>query len=253
MRVKRDLCRVVCKVIPNVLGLVLPVFLGIPRAEADWLLLLHTEGGGKLTENWEAKVEAEAKFRDNMSEYYDFETMPWAAYRFTDWFKLGAGWRELYGRKNEEVYKPVAGEENKAPIYTPVGDHYWQVEQRPLADFMFTAQPTSWTLEDRVRVEYRCVEDQDEYFRYRNRFRVKPPWSWTRAEIKPWVAWEAYYEDNPDMESGDRLNRHRLYVGLGAKVTRVIKAGCYYYREEVLKDDEWDTNNEIGLEMSLNY
>lgn len=249
MRVKWASYRVVCKAILCVLSPVLLLLLGLPRAEADWLLLLHTEAGGKLTENWEAKVEVEAKFRDNMSEYYDFETMPWAAYRFTDWFKLGAGWRELYSRKNEEVYTAIVGDGDQAPV----ADHYWQVEQRPLVDFMFNVKPASWTLEDRVRVEYRRIEEQDEYFRYRNRFRVRPPWSWTRAEIKPWVAWEAYYEDNPDLDSGDRLNRHRLYVGLGAKVTRVIKAGCYYYREEALKDGEWEPNNEIGLEMSLSY
>ena len=251
MRAMRVLFWVVCKSAPILLYGILPFLSAVQKADADWLLLLHTEAGGKLTERWEAKVEAEAKFRDDMSEYYDFETMPWAAYRFTDWFKLGAGWRELYGRRNEEVYKSAAKEENDAPAYVSVADHYWLVEQRPLVDFMFSAQPASWILEDRVRMEYRCIENQDDYFRYRNRLRVKPPWSWTRAEIKPWVAWEAYYEDSPYLEDDDKLNRHRFYVGIGARLTRNLKTGCYYYREKVLANDAWDSNNEIGVEMSL--
>ena len=228
----------------------------MPAANADWLLLLHAENGGKLDDNWEAKVETEAKFRDNMSEYYDFEAMPWLACRFTDWFKLGIGWRELYSRNNTIISKLQPSKTTPSPApaaYQKVSDHYWCVEQRPLVDFMFTMKPGPVTVEERLRVEYRDIEDREAFIRFRNRLRLRPPWKWTKADIQPWVAWEGYYENAPRLAQSDRLNRHRFFLGLGAKLTPRLKTGCYYYREAVLKNDRWDDNNEIGFEITAAY
>jgi hypothetical protein len=58
-------------------------------SRVDGLLLWNANAQAKLSRRWEVKVEVEEKFRDCMSELYDVEFMPWAAYRFTDWFKLG--------------------------------------------------------------------------------------------------------------------------------------------------------------------
>jgi hypothetical protein len=138
-------------------GLVVMLLLFATTSRADWLLLLHTDAQGKLSERWEAKVETEVKFRDDMSEFYDTEVMPWIAYRFTDWFKLGLGWRQLYSRKNIVLYQPENGEDGNVSSYEQVASHYWQVEQRPLMDFMFGVKPKAWTLEDRIRVEYRRI------------------------------------------------------------------------------------------------
>lgn len=199
-------------------------------SRADSLLLLHEDVQVKLSERWEAKLEVESKYRDYMSQYYDLEVMPWAAYRFTDWFKLGAGWRTLFGRKVES--------------------HDWDTEQRPLMDFIFKKKIEAWTAEDRVRVEYRNLKHADAYFRYRNRLRFTAPWVWTKARITPWVAWETYYEDSPDWV-GHRWNRHRYFAGIGVKPHKSVKFGCYYYWENLLKNGEWKANNEIGFDVSL--
>lgn len=222
-------------------------------AWADWLLLLHSEAGSRFGDNWEAKIEVEGKFRDNMREYYDLEVMPWAAYRFTAWFKFGLGWRELVWRTNRAGYTKQVENDRGAQTYSQVSGHYWQVEHRPLADFMFTV--TAWliTIEERLRVEYRQIENQDAFFRYRNRLRLRPPWKWTEYELRPWVAWEGYYEDNPSWPPGERLNRHRLFIGLDALIDSKIKTGGYYYYEYVLLNGEWGYNNEIGLEISMAY
>lgn len=198
---------------------------------ADTFLLLHQDVQAKLSERWEAKFEIESKHRDNMSEYYDFEFMPWIAYCFTDWFTLGMGWRELYSRKT--------------------GTHHWDLEHRPLVDFMVSKKFKAGTVDNRIRTEYRDIEDTDAYFRYRNRLRYSAPWSMTRFEIKPWVAWETYYEHCPEWERCDRWNRHRYYIGLGAKINKSVKVGCYYYWENVLKSGEWKSNNEIGFDISF--
>ena len=223
-------------------GVGLGLWLAMPTARADWLMLWHAEAGGRLSERWEVKVESEVKFRQDMSEFYDSEIMPWVAYRFTPRFKLGAGWRQLYGRQNEEWPAPDPD--------TAARDHYWLVEQRPLLDFMTTVLPGPWTVDHRLRVEYRDVEYRNAYFRYRNRVRLRAPWSWTAREIKPWVAWEGYYEDDPGIPSGDRMNRHRFFVGLGADLREKLKAGAYYYVEEALKSGDWSTNHEIGFDVT---
>lgn len=202
------------------------------QSRADSLLLLHEDVQAKLSERWEAKVEVESKYRNDMSEYYDFEFMPWLAYRFTDWLKLGMGWRELYSRK--------------------AGSHNWDVEHRPLTDFILRTNLKAWTMENRLRVEYRDIEHTDAYFRYRNRLRFISPLAWTKAEIKPWAAWETYYENSADWE-GDRWNRHRYYAGLGAKINKSVKAGCYYYWENLLKSGAWKSNNEIGFDISVAF
>jgi hypothetical protein len=222
-------------------------------ARADWLLLLHADVSGKPGLNWEAKVETEVKFRNNMSEYYDLEAMPWVAYSFADWFRLGLGWRELFSRNDSAIYAQDASQDSERRLFRRVSNHYWQVEHRPLVDVMLTAKAVGWTLEERVRIEYRKLEAQDAYLRYRNRLRLRPPWKWSKADIQPWVAWEVYYEDTSKLSTRERLNRHRAYVGISAKLTKNVRVGTYYYYEQVLKSGHWATNNEIGLETGFDF
>jgi hypothetical protein len=219
--------------------------------KADWLGLLHADAGGSLGGNWDAKVEIETKWRSDMSEQYDFEAMPWVGYRLSKWFRLGLGWRELYSRKNTAIFNKQSMGSPPSPTYLQVSDCDWQVEHRPVADIILTIKSGIWKVENRLRTEYREVQDQDAYFRYRNRLRLESPWRWTRAEVKPWLAWEAYYENNPDWDSGDRLNRHRFFVGLNARLTSVLQIGGYYYWERALRNNVWESNHEIGLGITL--
>jgi len=220
-------------------------------AMADWLLLLHADGGGKLSRDWAAKVETEFKFRENMSEFYDLEAMPWFSYSPTEWFTLGLGWRELYCRQDVEFYGRQTLESSDQTTYQRLSDHYWQAEHRPLIDFIFKAVPDSWTLEDRLRTELRMLEIKDPFFRLRNRVKLLPPWKWTKAEIQLWAAWEAYFEFNPDIEWSDRLTRNRFFAGVGMKATSNLKFGLYYYWEVAILSKKEKYNNEIGFGPSL--
>jgi hypothetical protein len=67
------------------------------------------------------------------------------------------------------------------------------------------------------------------------------------------VAWETYYEVHPDYRKTDRWNRNRYFVGLGARLNKMVKVGCYYYWEHVLKSGAWKCNNEIGFDVSLMF
>ena len=222
-------------------------------AWADMLLLLHVDAGGKLGSSCEVKIDIETKFRKNMSEHYDLEGMPWVACRVTEWFKIGLGWRELYSRTNTEIYKLKSTESSGSTAYQKVSNHYWQVEHRPLLDLMFTEKPGGWTLDERLRIEYRQLQKKAPFFRYRGRLRVRPPWKWTVAEIQPWLAWEMYYEDNAELKASDRLNRHRIYIGLGLKATSALRFGGYYYWEELRQKGKWGSNQEIGLETGFAF
>jgi hypothetical protein len=231
------------------IGMILPM----SGVKSDWLGLLHADAGGSLGGNWDAKVEIETKWRSDISEHYDLEAMPWVGYRFNKWFKLGLGWRELYSRKNTAIFNKQSMESPPSPTYLQVSDCYWQVEHRPVADVILTIKSGIWKVENRLRTEYREVQDEDAYFRYRNRLRLESPWCWTRAKVKPWLAWEAYYENNPYWDSGDRLNRHRFFVGLNARLTSILQIGGYYYWERARRSDVWESNHEIGLGITLAY
>jgi hypothetical protein len=69
----------------------------------------------------------------------------------------------------------------------------------------------------------------------------------------PGAAGEACYENNHELNSDDRLNQHRFYVGLGVKFTPTAKVGSYYFRGIKLTSGEWEPVDEVGLEMGPAY
>ena len=215
--------------------------------DGDWQLFLKAEAGGKTECGLEPKVEQELRYGDDMSEYYYTETYLSLGYKVTDWFKPVLGFAQIYERVNTARYQE-SGE-----AYSQKSDHYWKQEQNPRLDLYFSTKLKDWGLEDRVRMEYRNKDDAANYMRYRNRIRVKSPWEWTSVKLNPYVAWEMNYEDDSDKEASDRLNRHRLYAGMGAKLGKQWKGGAYYMYEDNKKAGEWTHLNVLGLELAASF
>jgi hypothetical protein len=226
--------------------LTLFLFIFSSNALADHLLLIHTECASNFEKHWDAKIEIEAKFRHTMTEYYDFEAMPWLAYGFTKWFKFGLGYRTLLSKNPTAIYEMVSGQSNRK-----ISDHVWQIENRPVADLMLSVRLMKWSLEERLRTEYRCLDNKDPFFRWRDRIRIRPPWSWSTLAIQPWIAWEGYYENNPSLPPGERLNRHRFFIAFSSKLRPSIRMGCYHYWELVLAKGKWGGNSELGFDVDV--
>lgn len=83
-----------------------------------------------------------------------------------------------------------------------------------LAGFKFT---------DRSRFEYRYFDYQVSSWMYRNKLDIKFPWKFTRFQIQPYIADEAFVRFN-----GLDANQNRLYGGLGFVLTKNLKGELYY-------------------------
>ena len=215
--------------------------------DGDWQLWTKFEAGGKTECGMEPKIEQEFRFGDSMSEYWYTETFLSLGYKITDWFKPVVGFATVAERSNTPRYQK-SGE-----TYSEKSDHFWKSEQDPRLDLYFSGKLQGWGLEDRVRMEYRNKDDDPSYMRYRNRVKVNSPWEWTEIKIKPYAAWEVNYEDDSDKDSEDRLNRHRLYAGIGAKIRKQGKAGLYYMWENNKKAGEWTNINVLGADLGFSF
>ncbi len=228
---------------------------GLRASDNDTQLWLKFYAEGKLGAGFSVKLEEEMRYQDNASELYDEETLLWVGYHVNDWLNVALAYRLVQERKNKPVVTPKTGTDGDVR-YADVGDgdHYWQNEQRPTAEVTFKHKLAGWSLDDRVRFEWRMKDDgKDDYARFRNRIRAKSPWKFTDHKINPYLAWETFYEDKDGLSGSDKLNRHRLYAGLGAKLVGPVKGGLYYMMQNDRAGSGWDTLHVAGLELGASF
>lgn len=75
----------------------------------------------------------------------------------------------------------------------------------------------------------------------------------TALALNPYVAWETNYEDRDELAGGDRWNRNRYYAGFGAQLSKTLRAGLYYMRQDDRAGDEWRSYNVGGLDMGVSF
>lgn len=237
--------------------------------DGDWQLWLKGSLSGKLGQKASVKFDQEVRYGDDFSEFYNEESFLLLENRLNDAVKIGLGYRWVVERQNKTAWEGGTETESIGPGgekirqltgYKPLGDgdHYWRQEERPSAEIVLSHKLAGWDLEDRFRVEYRMKDDgKDPYFRYRNLIRAKAPWEWTDWKVNPYVAWEVNYEDFDKAEHGKDpdFTRHRFYGGVGAKLTKVVRAGLYYCLQRDLdqKENRWVDANVIGLDLSASF
>ncbi len=227
----------------------------IPAAVAyddhDKQLNLELQGGGSLGGGVEAFLKESLKYGDDMSEFYEQETLVMLAWKATGWLKLGVGYDEVQTRKNKARYEEVEGE--GAPEYEEANDHYWARESRPLVEATLSTSSKGWKISDRNRFEWRSKENQDAYLRYRNRLKVVAPWQWTSWNIAPYASGEINYEDNDALEPSDRLNRTRWTAGLQMKPMKNLQVSPALFYEFNKKNGEWTDLVTLLLGASLMF
>jgi len=223
--------------------------------DGDFQFWLKAEASGKISDSLSVKIEEEMRYGDSGSELYDEETLLLGTYTVNDWLKVGLGYRIVQELKYKTVVSPKTGSDGTVS-YSPVGDgdHYWQNEKRPTGELVFSKRIAGWGLEDRTRFEWRMKDDgKDNYLRFRNRLKVKSPYKLTSLAINPYAAWEAFYEDKSDLSGSDKLNRHRYYVGVSAKLSDRLKGGVYYLLQTDRDGDDRKNTNVVGLEIAASF
>ena len=223
--------------------------------DGDFQLWLHAKTSGKITDVLSVKVEEEIRYGDDASQLCDEETLLLGVCRVNDWLKVGLGCRFVQERKEKTVVSPKTAPDGTV-TYSAVGsgDHYWQNEKRPTADLVFGNNFAGWGLEDRVRFEWRMKDDgKNDYLRFRNRIKVKSPLRLTELKIRPYAAWEAFYEDKDELSGWDKLDRHRFYLGATAKLSDRIKSGLYYLLQRDRAGDDWKQAHVAGVEIAASF
>jgi len=223
--------------------------------DGDFQVWIKAGASGSLSNGISIKIEEEVRYGDDGSEFYDEETLLLVTIPATDWLNIGLGYRIAQERKNKAVVTPGTAD-NGTISYSNVGDgaHYWQNEERPICDLVFHKKVSGWGVEDRTRFEWRMKDDgKDDYMRFRNRLKVKSPYKLTNLAINPYAAWEAFYEDKDELSGSDKLNRHRFYIGVGAKLSDHIKGGLYYLLQTDRNGDNWKNTNVAGLEIAASF
>jgi len=201
----------------------------VPKAalagdDGDWEFWSDNSVVWGVSENWEAKITAELKFQDDMSDYYYHHIDGGLSRKLTEWFKLGFNYRYI-----ESDSSSGWNYENRVHVN---GQFYWQ-----WGDYSFF---------DRNRLEYRDREANENTWRYRNKLTMRPPLKWTKFEIQPYVAGEVLYSTN--VSSWDQ---YRLMAGLGSRPTDLFRISLYYMFISKENSDDWIDTNVLVLDMNL--
>jgi len=223
--------------------------------DGDFQVWLKAAASGKFDNGIGVKIEEELRYSEDAGMLFDEESFLLVTIPATDWLKVGLGYRAVQERKEATVVTPETAEDGTV-VYENVGDgdHYWQHEQRPIGQLVFKTKAGDWGVEDRVRAEWRMKDDgKADYPRFRNRLKVKSPWKLTDLNVNPYLAWEAFYENKEGLASSEKLNRHRYYAGIGARLTDHLKGGIYYMMQNDLKKGEWKDTNVAGLEIGVSF
>ncbi|MHC4265233.1 MAG: DUF2490 domain-containing protein [Planctomycetota bacterium] len=79
---------------------------------------------------------------------------------------------------------------------------------------------------NRSRIEYRMIDKQLEFWRYRNKFGLKFPELWEDSNVRPYVADEVFFAMD-----GRGYTKNRLYAGFTSQLLENVKGDIYYLWE----------------------
>jgi len=179
----------------------------------------------KISDDWIVSLEQEFRWGDNANNsYYNHSDLGVTYSGIAKWLDLGLNYRHIHEKKNDR----------------------WKVENRPHLNATAKWKLLEVGFSNRGRLEYRNRDDVDNYWRYRNKFSIKPPFKFTKFEIQPYAAGEIFYNFNVGT-----LNRNRLYGGIGFKIIKNLKGEIYYLWQWTEKSDKWYDINVLGSKLKL--
>lgn len=181
----------------------------------------------KLNDSWAVKLEEEFRLGDDGGNvYYQHSDLGFTYSGLEDWLSVGFNYRQVFEKKSGE----------------------WKQEERPYLNTTVKWRWFDYSLSNRVRFEYREIEDSEDYWRYRNKFAIKLPLKLTKLEIQPYIADETFYDFNRD-----ELNRNRLYLGCNLKLLDGLKGEIFYLWQTSESNDEWADIYALGTKLKLSF
>lgn len=180
----------------------------------------------KVYEDWKANLEEEFRFGGNAGTlYYQHSDIGITYSGLAKWIDLAVSFREAFDIKKDR----------------------WKYEHQPNANATLKYELCGFEVSDRSKVEYRIREDEDDNWRYRNKFTVKSP-KFTQLELQPYIADEIFYDFNEGA-----LNRNRLFAGVSLKLYKNFKGEIYYLWQSSKKNKDWIDCNVLGTKIKLSF
>ena len=130
-------------------------------------------------------------------------------------------------------------------------------EHRPTFDVdLTTPEFLTLRLDFRTRFEWRMIEGESAYMRYRERVRLRTAWSVTQWKISPFVSEEFFFSDKSDYDASDVFDRSRAQVGFSfLPVPTLPELVCrpYFMVQHDFDSSGWEPINVYGLELSYRF
>jgi hypothetical protein len=180
----------------------------------------------ELNEKWELEFEQELKFGDDASRLYSQNADSGIVYKgLASWLDVGLNFLREYETDDEGV---------------------WHPENRPHLNIKANTPISGCDISNRARFDYRGLETEPDYWRYRHMLKVKFPGKYTSLKLQPYVAEEPFLYLN-----GDGFIKNRLYSGVGFTLSRRFSGALFYLCESKKSQGQWDANHIIGTNIVL--
>ncbi|MFC1624469.1 DUF2490 domain-containing protein [Candidatus Omnitrophota bacterium] len=200
---------------------------GLAYDDGDFQYWNSESASWKIGSDWKVTLEEEFRLGDDATNLYYNHTDLGAAYSgLADWITVGAHYRHILEDKNSD----------------------WKEENRPHLNATLKWKAHDVSFGNRARLEYRNREDAENYWRYRNKFSIKPPIKLSRFEIKPYIEDEIFYDFDEET-----LNRNRLYGGFSLRLIKNLSGQIYYLWESTESSDKWNDTHVLGTKLKLSF
>jgi len=182
-----------------------------------------------INNDWKCTFEQEFRFGDDAGElYYSHSDLGFVYGGFADWIDLGINYRQIFGRSGS------------------AGD--WKQENRPHLNVTLKGQLFDLSVSNRSRFEFRDIEDNDDHWRYRNRFKVKIPLELTGLKLKPYVADEVFIPLNDD-----NVSQNRVYAGFSFDVLENMTGEIFYCWLSARVTGDWRDYHVLGTRLKFRF
>lgn len=184
-----------------------------------------------ITPKWAFYELCEGRFGDNASKLYHTLMQVEGLYTPIPGITMGLGYRQSLRRY-------------------PLQSNHWKPEYSPLADVFIRTYLSDWELHDRNRVQYVIFQPLPRSrWLYRNRFRIVPPWNFTKYKINPFIDNEVFFFEQRG------FNQDRLCCGLLMQFTNSCGGQIYYMARFEKRENPtyWVHQNILNLTLLLSY
>ena len=180
-----------------------------------------------VSKDMKVALEEEFRWADNANDFYYHHYDGGVFYNLNEFINVGGGYRHIYS-KSKGKFKV-----ENAPYLTATFSY-------PIAGFKF---------DSRNRLEYQHFDYQMDTWRYRNKFTVKLPFTFTRLRLQPFVSDEILVR----LGGMKVLNQNRFSSGISINLLKNLKSEIYYMLVSQKSNGGWADTNVLGIKLKYAF